>query len=82
MRICLFNKTIVVVALLLSACSANTTVENTLIPNPADKKCIDDGYSLQQVTKGGVPVGSECISAKSGAKCESWAYFRGECLLK
>ncbi len=50
--------------------------------NPADVKCISDGYELKAITKNGVPVDSICINKDTGKKCIAWEYYRGECTLK
>lgn len=51
------------------------------VRNPADAKCLDDGFRLVPVHRNGVPVYAHCIDDASQSKCESWAYFRGECPL-
>ncbi|MCY3639606.1 MAG: hypothetical protein OXH37_01165 [Gammaproteobacteria bacterium] len=49
--------------------------------NLADVKCLDDGFRLETVHRNGIPVYALCIDHASQSKCESWAYFRGECPL-
>jgi len=51
------------------------------LPNPAAVKCLADGYRLAPIYENGVPVGSWCVDPKSGARCDSWEYYRGECAL-
>ncbi len=51
------------------------------LPNPAAVKCLADGYQLVPIYENGVPVGSWCVDPKSGARCDSWEYYRGECAL-
>lgn len=51
------------------------------MPNPADVHCVAVGHRLEFVREDGVPVSSLCINDSNGAKCEAWAYFRGECAL-
>ncbi len=68
------------ILLLLIGC-ADPVAERTSIPNPAARKCLDDGYRLVAVKENGVPRWHFCIDSKSGKKCEVWAYFRGECRL-
>ena len=55
--------------------------EGSGIANPADKHCVDAGYRLEYVHENGIPVDGLCINDKTGAKCRTWAYFRGECTL-
>ncbi|MCX8163683.1 MAG: eight-cysteine-cluster domain-containing protein [Candidatus Micrarchaeota archaeon] len=45
--------------------------------NPAEKKCIEDGASYQILESNSQKIGV-CIFPNN-AKCEQWAYFRGEC---
>ncbi len=49
--------------------------------NPADEHCVEAGYRLDFIRKQGIPVDALCINDKTGAKCETWAFFRGECVL-
>jgi putative hemolysin len=52
------------------------------MPNPASKKCLEDGYTLEIVkSPEGVPTYGLCINPDTKRKCEEWKYFRGECLL-
>lgn len=53
------------------------------VPNPAARKCLDDGFELKPVLDaGGVPVDHDCIDQRSGKRCEVWDYFRGDCRLR
>ncbi len=55
----------------------NTTNNGTSIPNPASKYCIDNHGTLTIFNS---PDGQYGVCEfSSGAKCEEWAYFRGEC---
>jgi len=51
------------------------------LPNPAAAKCVADGYRLVPIYENGVPVGNWCVDPESGARCDAWEYFRGECAL-
>lgn len=51
------------------------------LPNPADEKCLKDGYRLKPILMNGIPVDSECVNPRSGKTCRTWAYFRNECRL-
>lgn len=86
-----------VLSLLLAGCQAssaplNETAEHDKPPdhtgyfvqhlaNPADEKCLRDGYQVKPVLKNGIPIDSECINPDNGRKCQTWAYFRNECRL-
>ena len=71
----------------LSACGLMSGVplafgETSGLANPADRHCLDNQYELVHVHDGsGVPVSSLCVDRENNGKCESWAYFRGECSL-
>jgi inhibitor of cysteine peptidase len=50
----------------------------TSLPNPASKYCVEQGYNLTIRTN---PDGSQtgyCIFP-NGKECEEWTFFRGEC---
>lgn len=51
------------------------------LPNPADEKCLRDGYELRPILVNGIPVASECVNPKTGKACRTWAYFHNECQL-
>ena len=51
------------------------------VPNPADEHCVQAGHRLEYVYENGIPVDGLCINDNTGAKCASWAYFRGACRL-
>jgi putative hemolysin len=53
----------------------------TMTANPAATKCVNDGYRLEPIMKGGVSIDYLCINPKTGKKCEAWKYFRNECKL-
>ena len=62
--------------------SSSTPIGNIPgLANPADVKCVEDGYRLEYVRVDGVPIKGLCVNDETGAKCESWAFFRGECSL-
>ena len=52
------------------------------LPDVSVRKCIDDGFELVAVyNESGVPERYVCVDRQNGRKCESWAYYRGECAL-
>lgn len=76
----------VCVWLLAASCSAQQTpaAQSTpaKLPNPAVRKCLEDGYELQAVLgPDGLPVDHDCVDKMSGKRCEVWKYLRGECRL-
>ena len=52
------------------------------LANPADRFCVDNEFELVQVYDAtGVAVSSVCIDRRNNKKCNSWAFYRGECML-
>jgi putative hemolysin len=52
-------------------------------PNPAARKCLEDGYELEPVfDPDGVPIDHQCVDKTTGKRCEVWEYFRGKCRLR
>ncbi len=52
------------------------------LANPAAARCLRDGYRLEFIySPDGVPLQGLCVNDAMSAKCEEWAYFRGECRL-
>ena len=52
------------------------------LPDVSVRRCVDDGFDLIAVyNASGVPERYLCVDRQSGRKCESWAYYRGECVL-
>ena len=52
------------------------------LPDVSVRKCVDDGFDLVAIyNASGVPERYVCVDRHSGRKCESWAYYRGECVL-
>lgn len=52
------------------------------LPDVSARKCADDGFELVAIyNESGVPERHVCVDRHSGRKCESWAYYRGECVL-
>ena len=61
--------------------STDAVREAPEMANPADVKCVEEGYQLQYVREDGIPIKGLCVNERTGAKCESWAFYRGECSL-
>jgi len=73
--------------LLAASCSAEQTPaaqsEPVKIPNPAVRKCLEDGYEVEAVRGAdGLPVDHLCVDKASGKLCKAWDYFRGDCRLR
>jgi putative hemolysin len=68
----------------VGACAgADPQPEPAQVPNPAARKCLEDGYDLQPVRDAaGVPINHDCVDKRSGKRCEVWDYFRGNCGLR
>lgn len=72
--------------LLLTACSESLTSladsqQRLSMPNPASVACVKSGGTLSiQHDATGNEYG--LCSWPSGAECEEWRYFRGECATK
>ncbi len=69
---------IVLLSLILSACTKEEIVENPVqIANPASVFCEENGGTLdiRETSEGQVGM---CV-LPTGEECEEWAYFRGEC---
>lgn len=80
--------TIVSIAVALAGCDVVDEGDHTpgtpgaaSRPNPAAVRCTEDGYQVEVVLTHGAPTGSNCVEPQSGQKCETWAYFHGECEL-
>ncbi|MEJ2621780.1 MAG: hypothetical protein P8163_16450 [Candidatus Thiodiazotropha sp.] len=50
-------------------------------PDVSIQPCVDDGYEVVQVNRNGIPENYLCVNPKTNLKCDSWAYYRGECQL-
>ena len=77
----------VLVWLLAASCTAKQIPapqsELAKMPNPAVRKCLEDGYELQAVLgPDGLPVDHDCVDKLNGKRCEVWKYLRGECRLR
>jgi len=77
---------VVLLLALISACSQISGNEDTSdnrekLANPANEKCIVDGYQVQTLYENGVPIAANCINSSNGKDCEVWAYYRGNCTL-
>jgi putative hemolysin len=63
-----------------AAPTEGTTLESPLnMPNPASVYCEEQGYTLEIRDEAGGQVGY-CVFP-NGARCEEWAFFRGECTI-
>jgi putative hemolysin len=80
------------VLLLTAGCSTKTqepSADQTGVTEDAKSKspdvsiqhCVDDGYEVVQVSRNGIPANHLCINPKTNLKCDSWAYYRGDCQL-
>ena len=49
--------------------------------NPTIQHCQESGYQVLPVVEDGVTRSHFCLNAESGKKCDSWAFYRGECSL-
>ena len=77
----------VLVWLLVASCRAEQTPapqsEPVRIPNPAVRKCLEDGYQVEAVLgPDGLPVDHMCVDKTTGKRCKAWDYFRGDCHLR
>ena len=64
-----------------TADSPDTDRPTSRIPNPSVELCVRDGHQLAPVHKDGIVQSHLCVNPKTGLKCDSWAYYRGECNL-
>lgn len=55
--------------------------ERAGLPNPADTRCVEQGYRVEYVRRDGLPIRGLCVNDETGAKCETWAWLREECSL-
>jgi putative hemolysin len=75
------------ILLLLASCASLSSEKSegkrrAGLANPAAARCLRDGYRLEFIySPNGVPLQGLCVNAVAQAKCEEWAYFRGECRL-
>ena len=63
------------------AASADTSQPSHRIPDPSVELCLQEGHQLAPMHKAGIVQSYFCINPKTGLKCDSWAYYRGECSL-
>lgn len=56
-----------------------TDVPAAGLPNPAAVYCQEQGYVYQIETAVDGSQAGVCIFDERGARCDGWAYFRGEC---
>ena len=61
--------------------SESTSGTAPRIPDPVDRKCVEDQYELVYIYENGVARWSVCVDRTNNRKCETLAYFRGECSL-
>ena|SRR5215470_15626795 len=62
--------------------TAQAQTSHAQVPNPAARRCVEDGYALEPVLADGVPIDHDCVDPSSGRRCEVWSYLRGECRLR
>jgi putative hemolysin len=63
--------------------AAQSRAEAPRLPNPAARKCVEDGYEVEPVRDAsGVPIDHQCVDKATGKRCEVWDYFRGNCRLR
>lgn len=55
--------------------------DKSSMPDVSIQRCLDDGYKVVEITKGGIPVRYLCTDPETGQKCAAWAYYRGSCRL-
>jgi putative hemolysin len=68
--------------LLVAVTGADRRREPAQGPNPAARKCLDDGYELEPVRAAdGLPIDHDCVDKRTGKRCDVWDYFRGSCRL-
>ena len=66
----------------LAGCLSMAPGEASGFANPADQHCIDQQHELVPIFDAtGVSVGTLCVNRWNNRRCESWAYYRGECSL-
>ena len=49
------------------------------VPDPSVALCLENGHQLAPMRKAGIIQSYLCINPETGLKCDSWAYYRGEC---
>ena len=52
------------------------------LPDPSVALCLKRGHELAPMRKAGIVQSHLCINPKTSLKCDSWAYYRGECSLE
>ena len=52
------------------------------MPDPSVALCLENGRQLAPMRKAGIVQSYLCINPETGLKCDSWAYYRGECSLE
>ncbi len=65
-----------------AAASADADQASPQLPDPSVELCLRGGHQLAPMRKAGIVQSYFCINPKAGLKCESWAYYRGECSLE
>ena len=62
--------------------SVSTGQPSHRMPDPSVELCLQEGHQLAPVRKAGIVQSYFCINPQTGLKCDSWAYYRGECSLE
>ena len=65
-----------------SASSAANDWPDTKVRDPSLALCARRGYRLVPMRQGGLVQSYLCINPETGLKCDSWAYYRGDCNLE
>ena len=53
----------------------------TNVADPSVKSCIDQGFDVVPIESNGITVSYMCADVETGKKCDSWSFYRKECLM-
>lgn len=78
--------------MLTAACSSNNSEPQTDreisadnvksgMPDKSVQHCKEAGFDITAITENGIPTSYLCINPSTNKKCDSWAFYRGECQL-
>ncbi|MCG7984053.1 MAG: hypothetical protein JAY90_15050 [Candidatus Thiodiazotropha lotti] len=51
------------------------------MPDKSIQHCKEAGFESVVVTENGIPTSYLCINPSTNKKCDSWAFYRGNCRL-